>query len=573
MAIMQYIGARYVPKFYEGSDGNAWDPGVSYEPLTIVTYIGSSWTSKKSVPASVGAPNLNPDYWVNTGNYNEQVAALTELVTGIESDVETMGLTVDGLEENVDTYGRKLLPGLAEEIRPNFLGMYDSFTTQIGSIAKYGDRMWTVDGVTAVGDTALTKQSNLGKIREWSFASGALIGTHETNTGHANSVCYHPINNCLYVAPTWDYSSGTRVNAYYLYKINTSTWQNQQIDLGTVQALGVAYDYVTGDMYVLGYDIKLYKFDIDTNILTQYLDLNDIGSNNIINPSTGVVSAPQDIAIYNGIMVWTTSKNQALVIDLNHRTLSGYYNFANVDSNNYVEMHESEGMNFDNAGHLLISYIRWTSGNVSAHSVDAYTYRESANFICEIPVIFTAPFDKFGLPEPDVNATINIKDIRDNWRLQDNITMNSIHMFNALINKTKRISFSENYDFTGQNPIVNVRDDLIINLNGKTLNNFRGFANFGGTMTIEGTGTVNLMDGYLQFLYAARGTIITTNSANITLNGVSATSINSYMNPGSLSQLIIDNATVTGDADLKINNVIRERHAVYSGGLKLLPIT
>lgn len=70
----QYIGARYVPKFFEGAGGSAeWVPGIAYEPLTIVTYLGNSFTSKVPVPSTVGTPNVNTEYWVNTGNYNEQI--------------------------------------------------------------------------------------------------------------------------------------------------------------------------------------------------------------------------------------------------------------------------------------------------------------------------------------------------------------------------------------------------------------------------------------------------------------------------------------------------------------------
>ena len=91
MALTQYIGARYVPKFFEGSDGSAWEQGISYEPLTIVTYLGSSWTSKKQVPYTVGAPNLNPQYWVNTGNFNEQVHGIEEELTDIRGDISDLG--------------------------------------------------------------------------------------------------------------------------------------------------------------------------------------------------------------------------------------------------------------------------------------------------------------------------------------------------------------------------------------------------------------------------------------------------------------------------------------------------
>lgn len=79
LGVTQYIGARYVPKFYENSDNTAeWRRGVEYEPLTIVTYNGNSYTSKKPVPANIGTPSESPAYWVATGNFNEQLAAIQE---------------------------------------------------------------------------------------------------------------------------------------------------------------------------------------------------------------------------------------------------------------------------------------------------------------------------------------------------------------------------------------------------------------------------------------------------------------------------------------------------------------
>lgn len=80
----QYIGARYVPKFYENTQGGTdWESGFAYEPLTIVTYNGNSFTSKKTVPATVGAPNLNPEYWASTGIYNAQIDEYREEVQDI----------------------------------------------------------------------------------------------------------------------------------------------------------------------------------------------------------------------------------------------------------------------------------------------------------------------------------------------------------------------------------------------------------------------------------------------------------------------------------------------------------
>lgn len=89
--VRQYIGARYVPKFYENSDGNAeWRAGVIYEPLTIVTYNGNSYTSKKNVPSIVGNPSANPTYWAATGLYSEQVELLRQQVETLQEDVDTV---------------------------------------------------------------------------------------------------------------------------------------------------------------------------------------------------------------------------------------------------------------------------------------------------------------------------------------------------------------------------------------------------------------------------------------------------------------------------------------------------
>ncbi|MBO5108721.1 MAG: hypothetical protein J6B97_09860 [Bacteroidales bacterium] len=97
MATTQYIGARYVPRFYENSSGTAeWRSGVMYEPLTIVTYNGNSYTSKIPVPASVGNPSDNPTYWVSTGIFNQQVETLQNTVNALSDRVET----VEGVQED-----------------------------------------------------------------------------------------------------------------------------------------------------------------------------------------------------------------------------------------------------------------------------------------------------------------------------------------------------------------------------------------------------------------------------------------------------------------------------------------
>lgn len=91
MAVREYVGARYVPKF---ADPVEWQENTAYEGLTIVTYNNTSYTSKKPVPAAVGTPKNNSEYWAKTGDYNAQVEQYRQ-------DVEKAVEKVEDIEEHV----------------------------------------------------------------------------------------------------------------------------------------------------------------------------------------------------------------------------------------------------------------------------------------------------------------------------------------------------------------------------------------------------------------------------------------------------------------------------------------
>lgn len=115
----QYIGARYVPKFFENPNtgDSTWLEGVGYEPLTIVSYAGNSYTSKKPVPAGIGSPNLNGAYWVNTGNFNAQVESLRTDINALDDrldhEVETLG---DRIAEEVNSLSSYTNEQLARKV-------------------------------------------------------------------------------------------------------------------------------------------------------------------------------------------------------------------------------------------------------------------------------------------------------------------------------------------------------------------------------------------------------------------------------------------------------------------------
>lgn len=87
-----YIGNRYVPKM----DGT-WDITKNYEPLTVVLWEGVSRTSRKNVPS--GTDITNEDFWVVSGNYNQQVENYRLEVKNAVESVEQM---LEGQEQNFD---------------------------------------------------------------------------------------------------------------------------------------------------------------------------------------------------------------------------------------------------------------------------------------------------------------------------------------------------------------------------------------------------------------------------------------------------------------------------------------
>lgn len=91
MAVKEYIGARYVPLIY-----GQWDSSVEYEPLTVVTNIGSSYTSRCKVPA--GTDLSDETYWALTSDYNAQLAYYRAEVVALSEALEELEERVSALE-------------------------------------------------------------------------------------------------------------------------------------------------------------------------------------------------------------------------------------------------------------------------------------------------------------------------------------------------------------------------------------------------------------------------------------------------------------------------------------------
>ena len=107
-----HVGNRYVPKIF-----GEWDNTKLYEPLSIVQYQGTSYTSRQYVP--IGIEITNKEYWAVTGNYNAQVEqyrqdveSFNDKIIAINNDVKTIlndySINVRNFKNDNNTWGQAL---------------------------------------------------------------------------------------------------------------------------------------------------------------------------------------------------------------------------------------------------------------------------------------------------------------------------------------------------------------------------------------------------------------------------------------------------------------------------------
>ena len=113
--MIQYIGARYVPIFYQNSQdptSSLWENNVTYEPLTWVELAnGHMYISKKTVPTSVGSPVDNPEYWLEAGQYNAYIQSLQDQIDdmndgsvsgSLQNQINTLSDTDTSLQNQIN---------------------------------------------------------------------------------------------------------------------------------------------------------------------------------------------------------------------------------------------------------------------------------------------------------------------------------------------------------------------------------------------------------------------------------------------------------------------------------------
>lgn len=137
----QYVGARYVPKIM-----GEWNKALQYEALSVVTYMGNSFTSKVPVPSNVEI--TDGKYWVNTGNYNAQVEAYRKETLEAKQLANTTNADLQEFKKNQTNtnngFNNKIdLTTSALNALKNVV--FDGDTPSVITVAKSGGRFHTIN--------------------------------------------------------------------------------------------------------------------------------------------------------------------------------------------------------------------------------------------------------------------------------------------------------------------------------------------------------------------------------------------------------------------------------------------
>lgn len=221
-----YIGARYVPLVM-----GAWSATADYEPLSIVTFEGNSYTSKTFVPA--GTPVTNATYWAATGNYNAQVEQYRQEVRQLTETVNNINkynpfIILDeylkgGFADDALTQALQL----AEETGQSIITMGGEYSFQQGF--QLDSVFFNLNGGTITGNITITLKNDAtlfnGKLNGCSVI---IDGTHSVL-----EKCF--IKNWSGIAI--HFTSGYESSVNLIYFENDSSGQTIGIQMDTADAI------------------------------------------------------------------------------------------------------------------------------------------------------------------------------------------------------------------------------------------------------------------------------------------------------------------------------------------------
>lgn len=203
MSVRQYIGARYVPLYI-----GAWDKTLAYEPLSVVSYQGNSYTSRQAVPPNVEITDTR--FWLISAEYNAQVEQYRQEVLSIMQSLPSSDFDENTtVKDYIDAVNAKLGAGFddTDTVRVAITSItdaigtgFDSSHTIAAAITSITDDVTELQRLTSpfnfsgkkfafIGDSITIGQSGYGTYYEhpWAWTLCNIVGAsyHNFSVGGA----------------------------------------------------------------------------------------------------------------------------------------------------------------------------------------------------------------------------------------------------------------------------------------------------------------------------------------------------------------------------------------------------
>ena len=433
MAVRQYIGARYVPKFYENSvNTSEWTANTQYEPLTIVTRNGNSYTSKREVPANIGAPESAPEYWVSTGIYSQQIEQYRQEVVEVSNRIEDVEDDLAEETENREAADDEInatLTAVNEKVAKMKEGttlgvisfgqiVYDDnngMPDHPGSIAQYGNTQYILSSPINEGYTGIGTLK--GHFRSISIEANGDYWQNkvENDYGHANSMCYSENINSLVYAPLWRIdASGRQTFCNYVETVSNQGVIGRRIgsnlNLTNMRINCVSYDAVknvtyafaetsaTSDRYILAYNPETDLFE-DTGIR--------------ISAAFPSVVLMQDVAVKDDTFYLCDTTGMMSIGDITTGEITSVKSIEQVPVSAAGEVYQEwDGLEFNANGDLLQLIHSEINTTEQQGSSPTYLVREA---VCSIIQVLTddstptyAKYADLRIATPNYSSYLNV---------------------------------------------------------------------------------------------------------------------------------------------------------------------
>lgn len=365
--IRQYIGARYTIKIYENSQdaGSAeWEANTSYEPLVMVTYNNSSYLSKKDVPATIGNPALNPLYWIVTGAYNGQIAALQAQIDAINNnELPAITAQIQSLSDRIDD--------IETGAHKNCIFIGDSYITTITN--NWAVQLASLLGLTVGTDCFIYGAGSSGFHGQGSFTEAGFIALFRQAISDLTTAQKNSIDTIVFGGGHNDWDTSIILTSMETIKGLASAFPNAKIyvaitDFGRVARADYArLTMAEGYSQCHNYDM-IYLGDVSRYITKDVLTYLNADLWHVTEAGAGQIAQ----GLYNAL------KGSSLDFAM-HKTITGGY--GNIDftlDGNVIHVQNRSMYNFQSAGVSSPAFTANGSASLLTNRDTSYTLFSSS---------------------------------------------------------------------------------------------------------------------------------------------------------------------------------------------------